>query len=608
MKKSLSSINMQQQIKLIVLPVGIVSANFLLASTASAISLTTDTRSLDGSNNNLSNPSYGQLGINLTRQGSANYGDGISTLPNGPNVRNISNQVFNQPELIFDQRGLSDFTWAWGQFLAHDLSHTLMTGDESANITIPSGDSVFTSGQEIPVTRSVFDPTTGTSISNPREQINNITAWIDGGFIYGGMASEPDSGIARADWLRTGSGGKLETSIFNGDTYLPVASQKANAPGMDEGNFGIPDDTLLIAGDVRANENPVLSSLHTLMLREHNRLTDEIATDYAADLAELTPAEQDEVLYQAAKKIIGSQIQAITYNEYLPSLGVTLNNYMGYNDSVDPSIRNEFSTAGFRLGHSLISGIIHRVNADGTTHAAGNLNLFDSFFNPNAFLETDLDAIFRGLGTTVQQKTDAKITNDLRNLLFGPSSNGPFLNGTDLASLNIQRSRDHGLGSYNETRVAYGLDAATSFADITSDLELQQALANVYGNVDGIDLWVGMLAEDHLPDASIGELIGTILADQFERLRDGDRFWYGNDADFLDGGALANLGFDQNYFDNLTLGQIIANNTDIEVGSLGRNGNVFFAASLKTESVPEPVSIFSYFLFLSMMLVWKRKI
>ena len=105
MKKTLSSINFNKQMHLIALPIGIATASFFLTSTASAISLTTNTRSLDGSNNNLSNPSYGQLGINLTRQGTANYGDGISTLPNGPNVRDISNQVVNQPDLIFDERG-----------------------------------------------------------------------------------------------------------------------------------------------------------------------------------------------------------------------------------------------------------------------------------------------------------------------------------------------------------------------------------------------------------------------------------------------------------------------------------------------------------------------
>ncbi|MDJ0707381.1 MAG: peroxidase family protein [Leptolyngbyaceae cyanobacterium MO_188.B28] len=607
MQISCNSIDWKKQIRLITLPIGLVSASFLFAPTASAISLT-NTRSLDGSGNNLGNPSYGQLGLNLVRTGSANYGDGISTLPGGPNVREISNQVFNQPTSILDPRGLSDFSWAWGQFLSHDISHTLMTNNEFANITIPNSDRIFTPGQAIPVTRSVFDPTTGLSTRNPRQQINNITAWIDGGVVYGGRASEPNGGTARANWLRTGFGGKLETSTFNGDVYLPVASQKADAPGMAEGSFGIDPDTLFVAGDVRANEHAVLTSLHTLMVREHNRLVDEIALNQAADLAGLTSEEQDEALYQAAKKIVGAQIQAVTYNEYLPSLGVTLEDYTGYDASITPNVANEFSTAGFRLGHSQISGVIHRQNADGTTHAAGDLNLFEGFFDPDAFLETDMDSLFRGLSATIQQKTDAKVANDLRNLLFGPPSMGPFLNGTDLASLNIQRGRDHGLDSYNNTRIAYGLAPVTTFAEITEDLELQQALASVYSTVDEVDLWVGMLAEDPLTDASVSELVNAILAEQFIRLRDGDQFWYENDADFASTGYLAKWGFDQSYFENLSLGQIIASNTNIKNGSLGQHGNVFFASSLKPESTPEPksVSVLSAFITLGILAAWKQ--
>ena len=347
--------------------------------------------------------------------------------------------------------------------------------------------------------------------------------------------------------------------------------------------------------------------MHTLLVREHNRLVDDIATSHATELATMTASEQDEFLYQSARKIVGAQVQAITYNEYLPALGVSLSSYSGYDDTIDPTINNEFSTAGFRLGHSQISGVVNRFNPDGTTHAAGNLNLFQAFFNPNAFLETDVDAIYRGLASNVQQKTDAQVHADLRNLLFGPPSAGPFLNGTDLVALNVQRGRDHGLGSYNDTRVAYGLSAVTSFADITSDVDVQQALASVYGNVGSIDLWVGMLAEQHSVGMSVGELTEAILAEQFQRLRDGDRFYYANDTAFATNGVLAKAGYDQSYFDSFTLGQLISNNTDIASGSLGLTGNVFFAAPVTSQDVPEPVFIFGMVLMVGGMVVYKRQ-
>lgn len=600
-----------QQATRLAISVGLVSATVITgqlvtgqAVIASSLTLS-EVRSLDGTNNNLLNPNYGQLGTAFDRQGNANYGDGISTLIRGANPRDVSNQVFDQPTSVLDENGMSDFGWAWGQFLSHDISHTLTSPTEFTTIPISANDPVFTAGQAIPTTRSVFDPNTGTT--TPREQVSNVTPWLDAGFVYGGRASESNSGSDRADWLRTGTGGKLETSTVNGSTYLPTASQKANAPGMDEGARGMSDSKRFIAGDFRANENAVLTSMHTLLVREHNRIADELATTYASELSGMTANEQDAFIYQSAKKIVGAQVQAITYNEYLPSLGVSLSSYNGYDNSIDPTVKNEFATAGFRLGHSQISGTVKRLSPDGTTHAAGNLNLFRAFFNTDAFLETEVDAIFRGLASNVQQKTDAKVNNDLRNLLFGPPTAGPFLNGTDLVSLNLQRSRDHGLGSYNDTRVAYGLQAVNSFADITDDVDVQQALASVYGTVGSIDLWVGMLAEQHAVGMSIGELTDAILAEQFERLRDGDRFYYANDADFAQGGMLARVGFDQGYLNSFSLGQLISNNTDIEAGSLGRDGNVFFVASASAEAVPEPGAVVGMLLMVGAMVTYRKQ-
>ena len=108
------------------------------------------------------------------------------------------------------------------------------------------------------------------------------------------------------------------------------------------------------------------------------------------------------------------------------------------------------------------------------------------------------------------------------NFLFGPPGSGGF----DLASLNIQRGRDHGFADYNSVRRDLGLRPVSDWRDISSDRDLQAALALSYGSVDQVDLWVAGLAEDHHRDAMVGETFGRILRDQFIRLRDGDRFWY----------------------------------------------------------------------------------
>ncbi len=138
----------------------------------------------------------------------------------------------------------------------------------------------------------------------------------------------------------------------------------------------------------------------------------------------------------------------------------------------------------------------------------------------------------------------------MRNFLFG----APGAGGFDLVSLNIQRGRDHGLPDYNSVRRQLGLTPKTSFATISSDLRIQRRLEEAYGDVERIDPWVGGLAEDHLTGALVGELIHTVLVEQFERLRDGDRCWY---AEVFDPLTVSQL-------ERIRLSDIIRMNTMIE--------------------------------------------
>jgi peroxidase len=133
-----------------------------------------------------------------------------------------------------------------------------------------------------------------------------------------------------------------------------------------------------------------------------------------------------------------------------------------------------------------------------------------------------IDPILKYLGSVRGQEIDTRVVDDVRNFLFGAPGQGGF----DLAALNIQRGRDHGIGDSNSVRVAYGLPRVTSFAEITPDVTVQQALQRAYGSVDRIDPWVGGLAEKHLPGSSLGATFTRIIVDQFSRLRDGDRLWY----------------------------------------------------------------------------------
>ena len=468
-----------------------------------------ETRSIDGRNNNSQNPSWGSSNSQLLRKVTPDYEDGIAQ-PSGadrPNVREISNTVAAQEKPIYNEKKASDMIWQWGQFIDHDIDLTGGNPKEPFPIHIPPGDQYFdpqaTGTQEMPLSRSVYDPTTGTASNNPRQQMNQITAFIDASMVYG-------SNPIRARALRTKDGtGRLKTSAGN---LLPF-----NTEGLP--NDGGLDPTLFVAGDIRANEQVGLTAMHTLFMREHNRL--------ARTIFRQSPDLSGDQIYERARAWVGALIQVVTYQEFLPVLLGTnaLKPYTGYDASVNPGISNIFSTAAYRLGHSMLSPELLRLKKNGKPIPEGNLALRDAFFSPWRITnERGIDPLLRGLIRNRAQEVDVYIIDDVRNFLFGSPGSGGF----DLASLNLQRGRDHGLPSYNDFRLAYGLTPAATFADITRNRALRRRLASVYGTVEKVDVWIGGLAEGHRRGAMVGELLHTILVNQFEGLRDGDRFFYRN--------------------------------------------------------------------------------
>ncbi len=470
--------------------------------------------SFDGLGNNSDNPTWGAAGSTLLRVAPTGYSDGASSAAGSsrPSARAISNALSAQETSITNDRNMSDFVYVWGQFIDHDIDLSETGTSEQLAIAVPSGDTWFdpksTGIKLIGLTRSLFASGTGTSANNPRQQVNAVTAFVDGSQVYGSSKS-------RADALRTFTHGLLRTSTGN---MLPF-----NTAGLENANDShvMQDVQLYLAGDVRANENPDLIAIQTIFMREHNRVATQMRAQH--------PSWTDEQLYQSARQTVIGEIQSITYNEFLPALlgRDALNQYRGYQENVNPSIANEFSTAAFRFGHSLLDSEISRLNNDGS-QAAPSISLAQAFFNTGVFNPSlpnhvgDIDTFLKAAASGNTQEVDLKVVNELRNMLFGAPGSG----GLDLAALNIQRGRDHGLADYNTIRQSYGLSRVTTFDQITSDLKVQQLLRQLYGSVDAIDVWVGGLAEQHTRNSSVGPLFQRILVDQFTRLRDGDRNWY----------------------------------------------------------------------------------
>jgi len=264
-----------------------------------------EVRTYDGTNNNLSNTNWGATFEHLQRLDDTDYADGIAELAgiDRPSARAVSNAVADQVEGVSLPNTVNgtDFVWQWGQFVDHDVDLT-DGAEESADILVPEGDPFFdpgsTGAQVIAFNRALFDQATGTDASNPREQENEITSWLDGSMIYG---SDDERNAA----LRISDTPLLRTSTGN---LLPF-----NTDGLSNANgFVTSPASLFLAGDVRANEQLGLTVMHTLFVREHNRI--------AGQFLNADPTADQDAVFEATRRLVIAKIQVITYEEWLPVL------------------------------------------------------------------------------------------------------------------------------------------------------------------------------------------------------------------------------------------------------------------------------------------------
>lgn len=469
-------------------------------------------RSYTGTSNNLIRPEWGSIGIPLLKISYADYKDGVSEIQTSrPNPRIISNAICTKTELNPNKLNLTDLVWTWGQFIDHTLALTKSNDAEPVNIITPS--LTEDESEQYPNRTIIFnrskevDKQWKTAIH--RQHGNSISAYIDASTVYG--YSDQRAYVLR---LLDGSG-KMKTQINDNDEIL----LPFNIYGLenDSHNPHAPPESLYIAGDIRVNENVLLIAMHTLFIREHNRLCDVIIQNNP----ELSGI--DELIYQQAKRILTGIIQSITYNEFLPALlgpNYNLDTYDGYDSKINVSIADEFTTAGYRIGHGMLSPTL---KIGDTTN---EVKLRDVFFTPSYVQTNGINELLLGASLKKMQEINGQVVDDVRNFLFGPPTANMIL---DLASLNIQRGRDHGLPNYNDVREAYGLARLSSFTQVTSNISVSSNLTTLYETPDNMDTWIGVMVEDHVDGGAVGELCATIIRDQFYRLRKGDRYYFEND-------------------------------------------------------------------------------
>ncbi|HMQ06477.1 MAG TPA: peroxidase family protein [Saprospiraceae bacterium] len=503
-------------------------------------------RSIDGFNNNLLQPEWGTSNSMMAYWSKPDYADGIGQAKldmtfNKPNPREISNRIFAQrSQNIPDAIGWSDYVWVFAQFLYNDLIQVEYNPVEILeNIVVPNNDAYFPPGSVITMKRARAASGTGTSVSNPRRHLNKTTSFLDGSAIYGYDEE-------RAQWLR-GERGKLRVSEGN---FLPwnTTTGEFNSP-LDPSAPYMADATsslrkMFVTGDERANETPLLLSLHTIFVREHNRLAEQFAESH--------PEWSDERIYQESRKWVIAFLQSIVYNEWLPTIGIKLPQYRGYHIDKNPSVSNEFSITAFKLGYSLTNSKILRLDDNGQELPQGHVSYRNAYFNPYLItLGNGVEPYLKGMGVQLQQKMDNKMVDELRNMDLREIS-GTLV---DLAAKTINKGRDRGLPDFNTIRRDMGLPAYRTFIELTGSADEAKTLQEVYGSLEYLDPWVGMLSEKRDRNVMIGQTMSIMIERQFTDLRDSDRFYFENDPAFSSR--------DLNEIRNTKLQQIILRNTEL---------------------------------------------
>ena len=441
-------------------------------------------------------------------------------------------------------------TVAFGQILDHDLTFGPITRDAFGNeieccgkephdrhpaclpIELPKDDPFFKYFKRtcMEFARIVPSLKAGCPLG-PRNQANQISAYIDGNFIYG-------SSQERASSLRAKKGGRMKvTSLWKHLGLKDLLPMNTAEPEKGCERKGHPRNAFCFdAGDERANEQLPLTVTHTILLREHNRIADYLAST--------NPYWDDEKIYQETRRIVIAQIQHVTYNEWLPViLGRKImsaydldlqqsGHYNGYDEKANAAIRIAFQAAAFRFGHSILPDVIERYNKYHQKIEAIRLSVMlrqpFGLYKPGA-----VDTYILGMINQEAARMDADVTTEVTNHLFErPGSHF----GRDLAAINIQRGRELGVPGYNAFREYCGLNRVKDWYELAGSFDnvTLHRMQLLYKHVDDIDLFSAGIAEYPLPGALIGPVFSCIIAEQFANTRKGDRFWYENYGQFTD--------------------------------------------------------------------------
>jgi hypothetical protein len=441
-----------------------------------------DSRTVDGSYNDLESPAMGMIGARFGRNVplASTYPE---TLPDllDPNPRLVSRRLLTRDEFK-PATIVNVLAGAWLQFEVHDwFSHGKNLTEEPFELELAGDDSW--SDRPMRIERTRTDPFPDAN-DGPATWVTTDSHWWDGSQIYG---SEP----ALTSALREGTGGRLR---LDPDGQLPRdLDAKLDLTGV-AGNFWLG-----------------LALLHTLFAREHNAIADRLAAEH--------PEWTDEQLFAKARLITAALMAKIHTVEWTPAIIAHPTTKYGMR-------ANWYGILGKRLGKRSSNEVLGGIPGSKTDHHGVPYSLTEEFvavYRMHPLLPDDFT--FRSLETdeVVQQRTFRELgVNDVRARLeelgfedafysFGIANPGAitlhnyprFLqelhkpDGTvvDLAAIDVLRIRERGVPRYNEFRRLFHLRPAATFEELTDNPDWAQELREVYGDVEKVDLMVGLYAE-----------------------------------------------------------------------------------------------------------------
>lgn len=375
-------------------------------------------------------------------------------------------------------------------------------------------------------------------VDGVKQTVNSATSWLDLSPLYGTSKSTSDK-------LRSFKDGKLKVSAGN---YLPFIDEVGG--GLSSLNVNRYTSRVFAGPDPRTNQDWLIVGVHTLLLRNHNRLADIVKQRHGVT--------DDEQLFQYARTanianmfLILASYQASYFKDVtgLENDGTIMirqfydkslwqvNNFYTYpwkfltDISGHPVTVSQESAIGYRFHEFLPEKmLISYVNKKGQTMSY-HKDVVNTTYDSEGFVETGLESILRGMVGQATPDFGSGYPDNIRNIRHVSLAHPDEVTYYDMAAFSIAQERARGLPTFNQLARENNkltqkvrIPVRERFEDFSSDPRVVAKLKQLYSHPDDVDLSVGVhLDEEFYPNttapksAVITSLINLFLVAAYDR-------------------------------------------------------------------------------------------